>query len=249
MEFQSLSLEIEDLSNSSEKFSVNFDELVKLICLSTRIRDAYRTLTRTYVSGTDYIQEDKSAKSRSSHGGQNKKRYRVTIDCAKRYARRSQPRPTEGPGYIYVLRHENMDLFKIGRSTNVKHRMTELQIGNPFELVLMGTFKFARYVATERRLHKKLEDFNFRGEWFRCSYDKIVFEINEEMKLAAANAIAGTIRIGDLSEEYIIPSVFNRDVVQQVAKAVALAAIDSGVARRKRPMKNHPLAANEYATN
>ena len=59
------------------------------------------------------------------------------------------------------------------------------------------------------------------------------------MKLAAAHAIAAVIPEDHLSEEYIIPSVFNKRVVDAVAKAVAKAAHDSGVARR-RPSGNGP---------
>jgi malate dehydrogenase (oxaloacetate-decarboxylating) len=53
------------------------------------------------------------------------------------------------------------------------------------------------------------------------------------MKQAAARAIAGCISPGELSAEYIVPSVFNREVVQRVADAVKRAAIKSGVARKK----------------
>jgi malate dehydrogenase (oxaloacetate-decarboxylating) len=52
------------------------------------------------------------------------------------------------------------------------------------------------------------------------------------MKLAAAQAIAGVIGPDELHADYIIPSVFNRDVVKAVALAVARAAEASGVARR-----------------
>ncbi|WAH43610.1 NAD-dependent malic enzyme [Alicyclobacillus fastidiosus] len=57
--------------------------------------------------------------------------------------------------------------------------------------------------------------------------------INEEMKLAAAHAIASSIREDELTEDYIIPSVFNQAVVKKVSDAVAKAAYDSGVARRE----------------
>ncbi len=56
--------------------------------------------------------------------------------------------------------------------------------------------------------------------------------INEEMKLAAARAIAGVVGDDELHAEYIVPSVFNREVVNAVAPAVARAAEASGVARR-----------------
>lgn len=58
--------------------------------------------------------------------------------------------------------------------------------------------------------------------------------INEEMKLAAAQAIARVIPERELHADYIIPSVFNRQVAESVADAVAGAAIASGVARRER---------------
>src|SRR4051794_25736697 len=58
--------------------------------------------------------------------------------------------------------------------------------------------------------------------------------INEEMKLAAAHAIARVIPAEELHADYIIPSVFNRRVAESVAEAVANAAVASGVARRKR---------------
>jgi malate dehydrogenase (oxaloacetate-decarboxylating) len=67
---------------------------------------------------------------------------------------------------------------------------------------------------------------------FRGALDVRATTINEEMKLAAAEAIAGVIGVDELDAEYIIPSVFNRDVVTAVAGAVARAAEDSGVARR-----------------
>jgi malate dehydrogenase (oxaloacetate-decarboxylating) len=53
------------------------------------------------------------------------------------------------------------------------------------------------------------------------------------MKRAAAHAIADVIPDEDLNEEYIIPSVFNKAVVQAVAQAVAEAAYRTGVARRE----------------
>lgn len=68
---------------------------------------------------------------------------------------------------------------------------------------------------------------------FRGALDVQAGEINEAMKLAAAQAIACVIPEHTLSEDYIIPSVFDKDVVPRVARAVAAAARASGVARRR----------------
>jgi malate dehydrogenase (oxaloacetate-decarboxylating) len=69
---------------------------------------------------------------------------------------------------------------------------------------------------------------------FRGALDCRAKEITEEMKVAAAYAIASVVNERELSEDYIIPSVFNRKVVDSVAKSVARAAVKSGVARKIR---------------
>jgi len=69
---------------------------------------------------------------------------------------------------------------------------------------------------------------------FKGALDVRARTINEQMKLAAARAIAQVIPENELGPDYIIPSVFNRRVAESVAHAVANAAMDSGVARRQR---------------
>jgi malate dehydrogenase (oxaloacetate-decarboxylating) len=68
---------------------------------------------------------------------------------------------------------------------------------------------------------------------FRGALDARASRITERMKLAAAHAIASIVGEGERSPEYIIPSVFDVRVVDAVAKAVAAAAVDEGVARRQ----------------
>jgi malate dehydrogenase (oxaloacetate-decarboxylating) len=68
---------------------------------------------------------------------------------------------------------------------------------------------------------------------FRGALDCGATIINDEMKRAAAYAIAEVIPPEELNEEYITPSVFNRAVVPAVAKAVVEAAQRTGVARRE----------------
>ena len=66
---------------------------------------------------------------------------------------------------------------------------------------------------------------------FRGALDVRASDINEEMKLAAAKAIASLVSDEELSPEFIIPKAFDPRVGKTVAKAVAKAARDSGVAR------------------
>jgi len=69
---------------------------------------------------------------------------------------------------------------------------------------------------------------------FRGALDCHARDINEEMKLAAANAIAAAVPEEELCAECIVPSVFDRRVAAAVAAAVAKAAHDSGVAQQRR---------------
>ncbi len=68
---------------------------------------------------------------------------------------------------------------------------------------------------------------------FRGALDCRAATINEEMKLAAARAIADIVTEDELNEQYIVPSVFNKRVGRAVSKAVVDAAVASGVARRE----------------
>ena len=66
---------------------------------------------------------------------------------------------------------------------------------------------------------------------FRGALDVRASDINEEMKLAAAKAIAACVSDEELNAEYIMPMAFDKKVIRSVADAVAQAARDSGVAR------------------
>ena len=68
---------------------------------------------------------------------------------------------------------------------------------------------------------------------FRGALDVRASDINEEMKLAAAHAIANQVSDDELNEDYIIPKALNKSVSEAVAKSVKQAAINSGVARIK----------------
>lgn len=67
---------------------------------------------------------------------------------------------------------------------------------------------------------------------FRGLLDVRARGVNEAVKLAAARAIAHTVETGELHEDYIIPSIFDRSVVASVAAAVAEAAKKTGLAPR-----------------
>jgi malate dehydrogenase (oxaloacetate-decarboxylating) len=71
--------------------------------------------------------------------------------------------------------------------------------------------------------------------FFRGMLDVRAKGVHDDMKLAAAHALAQIVSKDELSEEYIIPSMFDRRVAEAVATAVSDAAVKTGMARRKRP--------------
>jgi malate dehydrogenase (oxaloacetate-decarboxylating) len=78
---------------------------------------------------------------------------------------------------------------------------------------------------------------------FRGALDTRSREITADMEFAAARALADIVKPDDLAADYIIPSVFNRDVAPAVAAAVAAAAEQTGIARTsRRERKSDPAA-------
>jgi malate dehydrogenase (oxaloacetate-decarboxylating) len=67
---------------------------------------------------------------------------------------------------------------------------------------------------------------------FRGALDAQATHVTENMKVKAAEAIARTVSSDDLAADHVVPSVFDRSVVQHVAAAVAQEAVDAGVIRR-----------------
>ena len=80
---------------------------------------------------------------------------------------------------------------------------------------------------------------------FRGALNCRARQINDAMKLAAARAIAAVVSDEELHAEYIIPSVFNKRVVEMVAQAVEAAAYESGVARRERQPQPAPTRGGD----
>src|SRR5215217_3550324 len=81
---------------------------------------------------------------------------------------------------------------------------------------------------------------------FRGALDVRAREIDEDMKLAAAEAMAGVIPEKELSEDYIIPSVFDERVAPTVAEAVAETAKRTGMARRVQERTETGLSTTQF---
>jgi malate dehydrogenase (oxaloacetate-decarboxylating) len=99
---------------------------------------------------------------------------------------------------------------------------------------------YARIVATGRSDYPNQINnvLAFPGV-FRGVLDVRAPRITDEMKMAAAQGIASIVADDELSEDYIVPSVFNRDVTRAVASAVAQEAERSGIARGAATLTTH----------
>ncbi len=108
-------------------------------------------------------------------------------------------------------------------------------LANPIpEIDPEEAYPLARVVATGRSDYpNQINNCLCFPGLFKGALEVRAREVNDAMKLAAAQAIAGVVSPDELSEEYIIPTVFNRRVVEQVSAAVARAAEETGVARRR----------------
>ncbi|MQA00675.1 MAG: ACT domain-containing protein [Dehalococcoidia bacterium] len=93
---------------------------------------------------------------------------------------------------------------------------------------------YARVIATGRSdFPNQINNVLCFPGLFRGALDAGAINITEEMKIVAARAIAETIPDDQLGEDYILPSVFNEEVVARVAEAVAYEAVRSGDIREK----------------
>lgn len=128
-----------------------------------------------------------------------------------------------GPGTI-----EASDLGKMNKDAIV------FAMANPTPEVMPEDAKpYVRIMATGRSDYpNQINNVLCFPGMFRGALDVRATDINEEMKLAAAHAIANVISDNELNEDYIIPGVFNPQIADSVAKAVAEAAIRTGVARK-----------------
>jgi malate dehydrogenase (oxaloacetate-decarboxylating) len=118
-------------------------------------------------------------------------------------------------------------------------------LANPIpEIMPEEAARYSRIIATGRSDYPNQINnvLGFPGI-FRGALDAQAREINEPMKLAAAKAIASCVSDDELNEEYIIPSVFNKQVVRRVAHAVQEAAYASGAAKRRRALNSEIVPA------
>ena len=130
-----------------------------------------------------------------------------------------------GPGVVSLkdIKAMNRDAIVFAMANPIPEILPE-EVGNAVRVMATGRSDYPNQINNSC---------GFPGI-FRGLLDVRAKRVNDEMKLAAANAIAGIVGKSELSEEYITPSMFDARLVPAVSQAVADAAIRSGVARKNR---------------
>ena len=82
--------------------------------------------------------------------------------------------------------------------------------------------------------------------FFRGLVDSKAEKITNEMKVAAAKAISSVINENNLSEDFIMPSMFDRNVVKSVSEAVIGVASEQGLSRRKNTLKSGYISFKRF---
>jgi hypothetical protein len=86
--------------------------------------------------------------------------------------------PKKLDGYVYlldinILDIEGLEYYKIGSSNNPHSRLKYLQTAMPFEINLVRKIYVDNRKLVEKKIHEKLKDYRFKGEWFECNLDLI----------------------------------------------------------------------------
>jgi hypothetical protein len=82
-----------------------------------------------------------------------------------------------GMRYIYLIEAEGAGAVKVGIADNPHGRLKDLQTGCPFKLTLRHYWQLCASEADrwEKELHKSMEKYRVRGEWFRVDAPQIAF--------------------------------------------------------------------------
>ena len=81
-------------------------------------------------------------------------------------------------GFIYIIGVH--DFVKVGIAYNVKVRITNLQVGCPYELKLLASWATENARRDERRMHALWKKHEVRGEWFKVPIGELYAAINAE---------------------------------------------------------------------
>ncbi len=99
------------------------------------------------------------------------------LQNAINYAVKSElKRKKRRPSFIYLIACH--DFVKVGIADNPKFRLGSLQVGCPYDLKMLATFRVSNCMEAEARLHAIWKRYEIRGEWFRVPPSELAHAVN-----------------------------------------------------------------------
>lgn len=75
--------------------------------------------------------------------------------------------------FLYVVKVENTNYYKVGMANDPLNRLITLQIGNPYRLELISAVYSEQAYEKEQAIHKRLDKYRIRGEWFELTDSQV----------------------------------------------------------------------------
>ena len=95
---------------------------------------------------------------------------------AIKFASKLKRERPDRPGFIYIIGCH--DFVKVGISSDANWRLTQLQVGCPYELRLLARFTTQHATRDEARLHALWKRYELRGEWFNVPAGELASALN-----------------------------------------------------------------------
>lgn len=143
--------------------------------------------------------------------------------------------------FVYIIQAKTMRLLKFGRTSNVKRRLMDLQLGSPDELAVLwtsGPMDFDQSVRAEAFLHNRLDAFHVRGEWY--SPEKEVIELVEGLMGVAPSSMAGT-------DIRLLEAIASHTVLELQPESTAPRKIFPRIQKFRKPHRNAKRREKDYA--
>lgn len=77
------------------------------------------------------------------------------------------------PTFLYVVRHGDSNIYKIGTANDISQRVAQLQTGNPCQITIHACYEFGNAQYVEMALHEKFAHNRVSGEWFNLNGDNL----------------------------------------------------------------------------
>lgn len=87
-------------------------------------------------------------------------------------------------GFLYFIKLNGHDIYKIGVSSNIKRRLYDIDANSPFGVTLLNHYFFKNVYEMEEMIHDNLKDNKLRKEWFKLDKEHLKLLTNQVKELS-----------------------------------------------------------------